>query len=281
MSKKSVAERKKEREQSKQRTQVQYGIIAFVVIAAIAAVVYFAATSVPSDAAIPPYVDRTDIFLSDTTAEGYPRLGNPNAPVELREYASFACAGCLSFHEDVFPQLLPLIEGGQMSFVFVPLTTGSVPNPDGANRTAICAGAQGKFWQMHDVLFSWHSLYGNGAFQDGRLRAAVGALSLDSTTFNNCINSDSTNAVLNAALAEGVSSTPSVTVNGTAVEASYEAIVAAVSGLVTGAPVESGLKPSSSAESTSEAVAPTTEAVEEATEETAPQAEATAEATAE
>jgi protein-disulfide isomerase len=273
-----VAERKKEREQSRRRDQVKYGAIALVALAIIAAIVYFA-TSLPSDVTLPPDVSRTDNILVSTTAEGYYRLGNPNAPVEVREFASFACPGCLAFHETEFPQLLPLIQGGQINFVFVPLTTGSVPNPEGANRTAMCAGEQGKFWQMHDVLFSWQSLYGNAAFQDGRLRGAVSALGLDSGAFNSCINSDRINTVLNTALAEGVSSTPAVTVQGASVAASAAAIVEAVSSNLAGrTDFESGLKPATGSEATAESVSPTTAPTTAPTTEAV---EATAEATQE
>src|SRR5688572_23066438 len=100
MSKKSVADRKKEREQSKQRDQIKYGIIAIIIIAAVAGVIYLA-TSLPSEGTIPEYLTRTDKYLQDTTTEGYPRLGNPAAPVEVREFASFACSGCLVFHDSV------------------------------------------------------------------------------------------------------------------------------------------------------------------------------------
>jgi hypothetical protein len=262
-----TAERKKEREQSKRRDQVKYGSIALVLVAVIAAMVYFA-TNLPGEVTIPETAARTDKFLSDRTAEGYYRLGNPNAPVEVREYASFACSGCLTFHQTEFPQLLPLIEGGQMNFVFVPLTTGSVPNPEGANRTAMCAGEQGKFWQMHDVLFDWQGLYGNAAFQDGRLRGAITALGLDSGTFNSCVGSERITTVLNAALGEGVSSTPTVTVQGANVAASAAAIIEAVTGNLAGrTDFESGLKPATASESTEPAVVPTTavEATAEAT----------------
>jgi protein-disulfide isomerase len=252
-----IAERKKEREQSRQRDQVKYAAIALVVFAIVAALVYFA-TNLPGEVTIPETVNRTDKFLSDTTSEGYYRLGNPNAPVEVREFASFACSGCLTFHQTVFPQLLPLIEGGQMSFVFVPLTTGSVPNPEGANRTAMCAGEQGKFWEMHEVLFDWQASYGNAAFQDGRLRGAISALGMDSGVFNSCVNSDRINTVLNTALDEGISSTPTITVNGAAVGASYEEIVQAVSSNITTTTFESGLKPASGTEATAESVSPTT-----------------------
>lgn len=46
-------------------------------------------------------------------------LGDPNAPVELIEYASFTCPHCASFHANVMPQLKEnYIETGQVRLVY-------------------------------------------------------------------------------------------------------------------------------------------------------------------
>jgi len=45
-------------------------------------------------------------------------LGNPDAPVEVIEYASFTCPHCARFHESVFPQLKEnYIDTGRIRFV--------------------------------------------------------------------------------------------------------------------------------------------------------------------
>src|SRR5690606_15287519 len=102
----------------------------------------------------------------------------------------------LDFHKSVFPNLLSYIESGAINFVYVPLQTGSVPNAEGAARTAICAGEQGQFWQMHDVLFSWHEIFVNSAFQDSRIRTGVQNLGLNTGEFNSCFRSNTSDTVL-------------------------------------------------------------------------------------
>ena len=210
---KSPKQRKEERQQEKQRGQ-QRIIIGVVIVLAIFAAIIFALTSLPADADLPTTLDHYEDFMTSQTDEGYALLGNPNAPVTVREFSSFSCPGCADFHRNVFPALLPAIESGAINFVYVPLQTGSVANPEGAARTAICAGEQGMFWEMHDVLFFWHETYANSAFQDSRIRTGVNELGLDSGEFNSCFRSNSTDTVLTSALAEGVGSTPSVEVNG-------------------------------------------------------------------
>lgn len=46
-------------------------------------------------------------------------LGDPDAPVEIIEYASLTCPHCARFHTDVFPRLREeYIETGQVKFLF-------------------------------------------------------------------------------------------------------------------------------------------------------------------
>lgn len=219
MAKRSRArERKQERQQAKKRNQ-QLMIIGAIVAVVIFIAVAYLLTSLPAEAPLPDSIARYENLRKGfTDDEGYPRLGNPNAPVTLMEFSSFACPGCLSFEQSVFPQLLPRIENGEIQFIFVPLATGSVRNPDGANRTALCAGEQGKFWEMHDTLFSWHATFGSNAFDDARLRAGVDALGLDMGAFNSCFRSANTNTALATAQGEGVSSTPTLRIDGAEVE---------------------------------------------------------------
>lgn len=46
-------------------------------------------------------------------------LGDPNAPVEVIEYASLTCPHCARFHTDVFPQIRAnYVDTGKAKFVF-------------------------------------------------------------------------------------------------------------------------------------------------------------------
>ena len=49
-------------------------------------------------------------------------LGNPNAPVQIVEYASMTCGHCATFHTEVYPELKKeFIDTGKVSFIFRPL----------------------------------------------------------------------------------------------------------------------------------------------------------------
>jgi len=192
-------------------------IVALAVLGSAVAIV----SNQPVDAFLPDESSqRYDGIERSISREGYPRLGNPDAPVTIEEYSSFACPGCESFHRDSFDALLERVRDEQVLFTYVPLNTGSIPNAPGASRAALCAGRQGMFWEMHDVLFDWQTRYGNTAFSQNRLLTGVENLGLNSSGFTDCFNSAETSATLDAAANAGVATTPTLRVNGVTVEAS-------------------------------------------------------------
>lgn len=207
-------DRKQERERARRRNR-QLAIIAGIIVVALVLGGLFLVANLPADAPLPEDAIASISNLRQSfTEEGYPLLGNPAAPVEVRDYSSFSCPGCATFHDEVLPQLLPRIERGEISFVYVPLQTGGIPNAGGAARTALCAGEQGMFWEMHETLFDWHSRFVNTAFQGNRLTAGIEALGLDVGAYNACFNSARISDVLTAAQAEGVTSTPTIQIDG-------------------------------------------------------------------
>jgi protein-disulfide isomerase len=78
--------------------------------------------------------------------------GPPDAPVTLVEYGDYECPYC----GEAYPVVKALQErlGDQMCFVFrnFPLTQVH-PHAEEAAEAAEAAGAQGKFWEMHDLLY--------------------------------------------------------------------------------------------------------------------------------
>jgi protein-disulfide isomerase len=79
-------------------------------------------------------------------------LGPIHAPVTVVEYGDFECPNC----KQAAPAVKLLLErfAGRVRFAFrhFPLE-GVHPHALLAAEAAECAGGQGKFWQMHDLLF--------------------------------------------------------------------------------------------------------------------------------
>lgn len=78
--------------------------------------------------------------------------GNANSKVVIIEYSDFQCPACRTYYF-VTKQLIAEF-GDQIAFVYrhFPLTEIH-PNSEFAARAAQAAGKQGKFWEMHDLLF--------------------------------------------------------------------------------------------------------------------------------
>ena len=80
-------------------------------------------------------------------------LGPEHAPITIVEYGDFECPTC----KQAAPALKLLLQHfpGQVRFVFRHFPLEEVhPHALAAAEAAEVAGAQGKFWQMHDVLFT-------------------------------------------------------------------------------------------------------------------------------
>ena len=78
--------------------------------------------------------------------------GPADAPVTLVEYGDFECPYCAAAH--VVVNRVQEIMGDQLRFVFrhFPLTQIH-PHAEAAAESSEAAGAQDRFWEMHDVLY--------------------------------------------------------------------------------------------------------------------------------
>ena len=140
-------------------------------------------------------------------------LGPVDAAVTLVEYAEFECPDC----GRAYFKLLALrdrLDQLDTRFIFRHLARDEVhPYSVRAALTAEAAGRQGRFWQMHDRLFSHqHSLQ----IEDlGHHALAVG---LDPDRFNQDVRDPRLLEVVNrhrdGAIQSGVTSTPTLFLNG-------------------------------------------------------------------
>jgi protein-disulfide isomerase len=116
-----------------------------------------------------------------------PRLGDPNAPVTIVEYADFQCPFCEKVFQSVLPQIkTKYIASGKANFVFQDFAFLG-PESTRAAEAAKCAGAQGKFWDYHDTLYQSQNGENQGAFADPKLKGFAKTLGLDITQFNTCL----------------------------------------------------------------------------------------------
>jgi protein-disulfide isomerase len=162
----------------KKKQQPRYlalGIIAAVLIAAIiAGVLLYRARRTPPG-----------LQVASTTKTGAqpPHVrGDPKAPVTLEEFGDFECVPCYI----LWPALRNLEKdfGDRLAVIFrqnpMPQHTHAV---DGA-RAAEAAGLQGKFWEMHDMLYLQRASWTRAADPRAQFREFARSLELDVDRFD-------------------------------------------------------------------------------------------------
>jgi protein-disulfide isomerase len=107
--------------------------------------------------------------------------GSPDAKVVIVEFSDFECRFCRVYARDQYHVVMKeLVASGQAAYAFRHFPLDVIhPRAFAGSLAAECAGEQGKFWEMHDVLF-------RGTLGDDQIRAHVAALGLDGTAFEAC-----------------------------------------------------------------------------------------------
>ncbi len=86
---------------------------------------------------------------------GEPFRGQSDARVAIVEYSDFACPYCAEFVRELYPRIeAEYIKSGKVKYFFRDLPERGHTNAWMAAQAARCAGEQGKFWEMHDLLFA-------------------------------------------------------------------------------------------------------------------------------
>jgi protein-disulfide isomerase len=148
-------------------------------------------------------------------------MGDPNAPIEIIEYASFTCPHCARFHSDVWPELKAnFIDTGKVHFIFRPVYF------DGpglwADMLARCTGDNDKFFGIAGILFERQAEWSRASTQAGVAEGIVSVgrqAGLDEETVLACLQDNDNAQALVAAFQENVArdkieGTPSFMIDG-------------------------------------------------------------------
>ncbi len=78
--------------------------------------------------------------------------GDKNAKIKIVEFTDFECPFC----ERAFPTITAIMQkyAGKISLEYKSFPLSFHPLAQKAAEAALCAGEQGKFWEMHDDLFT-------------------------------------------------------------------------------------------------------------------------------
>lgn len=140
--------------------------------------------------------------------------GNPEAPITITEYSDFQCPYCRVFYENTESLLMDqFVETGTVYFIYKSVGDFIGSESKDAAEAAYCAGDQGKFWEMHDVIFANQTGENAGAFERRRLDAFADSINLDRAVYDDCMDSNKHGERIDQdkkdASAAGIRATPS------------------------------------------------------------------------
>jgi len=170
------------------------------------------------------YVTKKDTAETGSTSTAQPSnhtIGAGNKKVTLVEYGDFQCPVCADYW-----QILKEVKnkyGDDITFQYSHFPLDSIhPNARGASRSAEAAGNQGKFFEMHDLLYQNQQIWSNSSNAKSIFESYAQQLNLDLAKFDADYIDEKTNNIINADLDAGkalqVTGTPGFIINGRLLE---------------------------------------------------------------
>lgn len=134
------------------------------------------------------------------TLDGEPMKGDKNAKVVLVEFTDYQCPFCARHVRDTMPQIeAEYVKTGKLRYVTREFPLESIhPLAFKAAEAALCAGEQGKYWEMHARLFA-----NQRALAAADLASHAQAVGLDQTNFTKCLEGGTKGAKVRKDLADG------------------------------------------------------------------------------
>jgi len=155
--------------------------------------------------------------------------GNVNAGITLVEYGDFQCPYCRRAHPLV--KRLLKEKGDDLHFVFRNFPLSEIhPHAYISAATAEAAGKQGKFWEMHDLIFE-----NQNNLSENYLLSLAEIMSLDLTKFSKDLKSEVIRKKIEtdfeSGIRSGVNGTPTFFLNSYRIltyDETYESLLDAV-----------------------------------------------------
>lgn len=160
-------------------------------------------------------------IVSFSDENGSVIIGNPDAKVELIEYASLTCGHCKDFHIDVLTSIKKdYIATGKVRFVFQEFPTPPVEIALAGFALARCSGESGYLGALDDFFNNQSAIFeaaNTGTF--GETIIAFGERNgVKEADFEDCITNQNYRRAVSASVTygqdQGVNSTPTLFLNG-------------------------------------------------------------------
>ncbi len=144
------------------------------------------------------------------------KISSTSAKVTVVEFADFQCPACGAAHP-IVKQILEQYQG-KINFVYRHFPLPQHKNAELAAEAAEAAGEQGKFWQMHDLIFQNQKEWSESSQALDLFISYAKGLGLDEEKFKKALSENKFAEKIirdkNDGSAVGVNSTPTFFING-------------------------------------------------------------------
>lgn len=111
-------------------------------------------------------------------------LGKEDAVIAILEFSDYECPFCAKHYQKVLPKLRErYIDKGIVKYVMKDFPLEFHAHAKKASLSARCAGEQGHYWAMHDVIFNAHD-----QVNDALVDSAAKQQGLDVKAFKRCVD---------------------------------------------------------------------------------------------
>jgi len=153
----------------------------------------------------------------DSVSESDHVTGNPESKVTVIEYGDFQCPACGSYYP-LFKQIKENY-GDRVLFAYRHFPLKSIHRHAViSSQASEAASLQGKFWEMHDILFERQKTWSNVRDPRSLFAEYANEIGLDVEKFEEDMNSSEIKKLVEdfyaQAIAQGLASTPSFVING-------------------------------------------------------------------
>jgi len=196
----------------------------FVIVAAVALAALASGTMLYRAKRLPAPTFARDAVASEVGGgESIHVRGHSDAPVTLVEFGDFQCPPCANLADPI--NQLERDYGSRLRIVFRHLPLVNHQHAREAALASEAASLQGRFWEMHDLLYREQSVWSKTPDVRVLFSAYAGMLGLNIDRFKKDMESEQAKGRVRSdeeqAMSLGVATTPTVFINGQQVPAAY------------------------------------------------------------
>ncbi len=155
--------------------------------------------------------------IGEITSGGAATKGSKDAKVTIVEFSEYQCPYCKKYVDGAYQQIMQKY-GDQIYYIFHDFPLEFHPFAAKMAQVARCAGDEGKYWEMHDLLFKNQDTWTAQSDVSGSITQYVAQLELDKAEFNSCLSSGKYTQAIQDSIAlgksVGVTGTPTFFING-------------------------------------------------------------------